>query len=161
MCAWFLKIVFVQTYVCVVRMHVCVCMCVFVCVHVCMCGMHVCVCVCVHVCLSACLSVCLSVPRLLVTSGMIWMPYDWFKKSYSFYKAAIVGIVSRCGLSMDARCENQPNKHNVAVYMPSIHFNSSVKRSYISSKTEHFSYKGEHGMMHNEAFKRRPSFGYI
>ena len=52
--------------------------------------MHVCVCVCVP-------------PRLLITSGVMWCdidPYDWSNKFYGFYMAAVVGIVSGCGISI-------------------------------------------------------------
>ena len=56
-----------------------------------------CACVCVHVCVCTCVCVCLCVcvslsPRLLIpiTSGMIWTPYDWLNKFYSFYMGAIV-----------------------------------------------------------------------
>ena len=41
--------------------------------------------------LYVCLCVCLP-PRILITIGMIWTPYDWLKKSYSFYMAAVVVI---------------------------------------------------------------------
>ena len=34
-------------------------------------------------------------PRLLITSDMIWTPYDWLNKFYSLYIAAIVSIISR------------------------------------------------------------------
>ena len=78
-----------------------------------------CVCVCVCVCI----------------------PYDWLNKLYSFNVAAVVCIISRCGLSTEAGHENQPNKHKLALYKLSIHFNSSIKRMHISSKTENFSYK--------------------
>ena len=33
-------------------------------------------------------------PRLLITSGMIWTPYDWLNKFYSFYMATLVSILS-------------------------------------------------------------------
>ena len=72
---WFLKIVFVRT-------SLSVCFCVCVCVFVCVC---VCICVCVCVCVCVCLCVCACPPlRLLITSGMIWTPYDWLNKGYSF-----------------------------------------------------------------------------
>ena len=54
--------------------------------------------------------VCLP-PRLLITSGIIWTPYDWLNKFYSFYMAAIVDIISRRGLSFDVHYENQCNKY--------------------------------------------------
>ena len=65
-------------------------------------------------------------------------PYDWLNKFYSFCVVAVVGIVSRHGISN----ENQPNKRKLALYKPSILFNSSLKWLYIKSKTECFSYKG-------------------
>ena len=37
--------------------------------------------------------VCVPAQRLLLTSGLIWAPYDWLNKFYSFYMAYIVGIV--------------------------------------------------------------------
>ena len=65
----------------------------------------------------------------------------------------MVSIVSRHGLSIDAHHENQPNKHKLAPYKPSIHFNSRLKQLYIS--------KGGCGMMRIEEFKRRAGTGYI
>ena len=44
------------------------------------------------------------------------------------------------------------------------HFNIPFKRLYISSKTEHFSYKGRcggRGRTHIVVFKRRAGLGYI
>ena len=49
-------------------------------------------CMCVYVCVCVCVLL-----RILIISGVIWTPYDWLNKFYSFI-AAIVGIVSRCGL---------------------------------------------------------------
>ena len=51
-------------------------------------------CVCVCVC---------PPPRLLITSGMIWTPYDWLNKFYSCYMAIVVVIVNRRGLGIDTR----------------------------------------------------------
>ena len=45
---------------------------------------------------------CVSDPRLLITSGVIWTPYDWLYKFYSFYMAAAVVIGSRRGLRIEA-----------------------------------------------------------
>ena len=66
-------------------------------------SVSVCVCVCVCVC------VFLS-PRLLITNGVIWTPYDQLSNFYSFYMAAVVGImiISRLGLSIDRHHRNQP-----------------------------------------------------
>ena len=69
---------------------------VFVCVFVCVCARA-----CVHVCECARMRVCVSPPlRLLITSGVIWNPYDWLNKFYSFCIVAVVGIVSRQALAM-------------------------------------------------------------
>ena len=101
--------------------------------------------------------VCLHVfaPEAVRTVGMVWTPYDFKNKFYSFYVATVVSIISRCGLSIDVHHKNQPNKHKLALYGPLIHFNSSLKWLYmhISSKTERFSYKGWCDMTHIEAFK--------
>ena len=50
--------------------------------------------------LSVCMHVCQR-PRLLITSGVIWSPYDWLNKFYSCYMAIVVGIVNGCGLGID------------------------------------------------------------
>ena len=64
-----------------------------------------CVCVCS-------LLVCVCSPlRQLITSGMIWTLYDWLTNFYTFYVAAVVSIVSKCGLSFDVHDENQPNEN--------------------------------------------------
>ena len=53
---------------------------------------------------------CMCLPqRLLITSGMIWISYDWLNKFYSFYMAAVVGIISRHGLR-NQRCYRNPPK---------------------------------------------------
>ena len=77
---------------------------------------------------------------------------------YRTCTVAVVSIVSRCGLSTDAHHENQPNQHKLALYKLSIHFNCRLKRPYISSKMQCFSYKGVTCI---KAFKRRASFDYI
>ena len=89
---------------------------------------------------------------------MIWTLYDWLNKFYSFCIAAVVGILSRHGLSIYVHHEDHPNKHKLALYKPSIYFNSSTK---LSNKTECFSYKGGSGVTRIEAFKRRASFGFM
>ena len=67
--AWFVKILSVWTPV-----------------YVWVCIVFVCVCVCVCVCLP---------PRLLITSDVIWTPYDWLNKFYSCYMTIIVSIINR------------------------------------------------------------------
>ena len=57
-----------------------------------LCGyLYVCVCVCVCVC---------PPPRLLITSGVIWTPYDWFNKFYNCYMATVVIIVNGRGFGI-------------------------------------------------------------
>ena len=53
-----------------------------------------------------CVCVCVSAPRLLITSGVMWTPYDWLKKVYSFYMAIAVIISSRRGFRIKARSGN-------------------------------------------------------
>ena len=63
------------------------------------------------------LCVCLP-PRLLITSGMIWTPYDWLNKFYSCYMAAVVVIDDGHGLTAEARHINLPNKSMLYLYKP-------------------------------------------
>ena len=56
-----------------------------------------------------CMRVCVSVrppPKLLIISGVIWTPYDWLNKFYSFYMAPVIIIGGRRGLRIKARHEN-------------------------------------------------------
>ena len=63
---------------------------------------------------------------------MIWTPYDCLNKIYSsFNVAAVVGIIGRCSFSIDVHHENQPNNCKLALFKPSIQFNSSFKGLYI------------------------------
>ena len=59
------------------------------------------------VCLCVCLCMCLS-PRLLITSGVMWTIY--------LYITAIVSIISRRGLRIEACHCNQPNKSKLVLY---------------------------------------------
>ena len=60
------------------------------------------------VCACACVCVCLPL-RLLITSGMLWTPYDWFKSSTAvMYMATVVGIGNGHGLGIDTCCVNNP-----------------------------------------------------
>ena len=61
-------------------------------------------------------ALCVSALRLLIAKGVIWTPYDWINKFYSLYMAAVVGIVSRHGLSINAHGRNQPNKSKLVLY---------------------------------------------
>ena len=55
-------------------------------------------CFCVDVCMCACLCfvfVCMCPPpRLLITSGVMWTPFNWLNKFYSCYLATVVIIVN-------------------------------------------------------------------
>ena len=78
--------------------------------------------------------------------------------------AAIVGIVSRRGLRIEAHHRNQPNKSKLALYKPLIRLYSHLKQLPISNKMKRFSYKGGcdmHGRSRIEVFKRRAGLGYI
>ena len=69
-----------------------------------------CVCMCVRVC------VCVSAPRLLITSGVIWTPYDWLNNFYSFYMMSVVINHSGHSLRIEALHRNQSNKIKLALY---------------------------------------------
>ena len=78
--------------------------------------------------------------------------------------AAIVGIISRCGLRIEACHRNQPNKSKLALYKPLLCLYSHLKQPPIGNKTKCFSYKGGcgvRGRSHIEVFKRRAGLGYI
>ena len=62
--------------------------------------MYVYVRVCVYVCLQG----------YLISSGVVWNPYDWLSKGYCFYMAAAVPIGGRHGIKIKACRGNQPNK---------------------------------------------------
>ena len=78
--------------------------------------------------------------------------------------AAIVDIVSRCGLRIRARHRNQLNKSKLVLYKPLIRLYSHLKQPYISNKTKRFSYKGGRGVRGRariEAFQRRAGLACI
>ena len=78
--------------------------------------------------------------------------------------AAIVDIVSRCGLRIGAHHRNQPNKNKLALYKPLLCLYSHLKQPYISNKTKRFSYKGGRGVCGRariEVFQRRAGLAYI
>ena len=122
-----------------------------------------CVCLCVCVCVSVCLA---SEASKNQWRDVAWYgpPYDWLNKYHSFCMAAIVGIVSRRGLRIEARHRNQTNKSKLALYKPLLRLYSHLKHPPISNKTKHFGYKGGCGVQECsriEAFKRRAGLGYI
>ena len=93
-----------------------------------------CVCVCVCVCMCP-------LPRLKITSGVMWhdmTPYDWLNKFYNFYIAAVVSIISIHGFIIEACHRNEPNKSKVS--LQTFHFNSQLKKLYISDKMGEVSY---------------------
>ena len=58
-----------------------------------------------------CVCVCVSLPsRLLITSGVIWAPYDWLNKFYSCYMATVVVIVNGHGLGIGTCRRHKPHK---------------------------------------------------
>ena len=72
-----------------------------------------------------CTCLCMCPPlRLLITSGVIWSPYDWLNKFYSCYMASAVGIINGPGLGIDTHRGNQPDKSKLALYKALIHCNS-------------------------------------
>ena len=73
-----------------------------------------CVCVCVCVCICVCVCVC-SPPRLLITNSVIWAPYNWLNKLYSFYMAAVFIINSGHGLIIEVHHRNQPYKTKISL----------------------------------------------
>ena len=85
------------------------------------------------VCMCAC--VCL-LPRLLITSGMIWTLYDWLNKFYGLYTAAVVIIHSGCVI------ETNPISINQSCISHYFHYNNRLKQLYTSNKTECLGYKG-------------------
>ena len=71
-------------------------------------------CVCLHVCPPL---------RLLITSGMIWTPFDWSSKFYGFYMAAEVDID---GVNVYTRRGNYPDKSKLVLYKPLLHCNNHL-----------------------------------
>ena len=53
-------------------------------------------CVCVYVCMCMCV-----LPRLLITSGVIWTPHVWFNKFCSCYMAIVFSIINGRSLGID------------------------------------------------------------
>ena len=70
-----------------------------------------------------CVFVCVSTPRLLIISGVIWTPYDWLNKFYKCYMEIVAGIVNVRGLGIDTHRGNQINKSKLALYKVLIHCN--------------------------------------
>ena len=46
----------------------------------------------------------------------------------------VVGIVSSCGLRIEAHCRNQPSKTNIVLCKLLLHFKSPLKQLYIGNK---------------------------
>ena len=45
-------------------------------------------------------------------------PYNWLNKFNRFYMAAVVGMVSRHDITIEAHHRNQPNKSKLALCKP-------------------------------------------
>ena len=82
----------------------------------------------------------------MVASGMMWMAYDRLNKFYSFYMADVVGVVSMCGLTIEMRHRNQPNKTKPVPYKLLLLLKCHLKQLYIHNKRDHFDYEGGCGI---------------
>ena len=114
----------------------------------------VCVCLWVRACMCVCGCVCVCPPEAIVISsgviGMIWTPYDWLNKCYSYcmycgysWSKPLVGV----DLQLKHIVESKPaNKGKLTLHKPWIHFYKHVNQLHISNKTERFSYKGGCGV---------------
>ena len=60
---------------------------------------------------------CVSVARVLITTGMIWTPYDLINKFYSFNIATVDVIVSRHDLKIEV-CHRKPYKTKSSLFKP-------------------------------------------
>ena len=118
----------------------------------------VCVCICVCVCL---------LPWLLITSGMIWIPYNWLHKFYNFYMAAVVNIigsiVSQCGLCLSVDTLHRHNQICLSYHYISHYFHFNCHFKWLTRQSASFIkvrlvYVHEH-YTYIEAFKRRASAG--
>ena len=67
----------------------------------------------------------------LITSGIIWHDmdlYDWLSKFYSHYKAAVVDIDTKFGLTIEMDHRNhQPIKIKLVLYKPLISLKNHLK----------------------------------
>ena len=71
---------------------------------------------------NVCMLVC-PPPRLLISSDVIWTPFDWSNKFYGFYMAAVVNINSGRGISI-YMC----HKSKLLLYKPFLHCNSHLRK---------------------------------
>ena len=116
---------------------------------------------------AVCVCVCVSLPpRLVITNGMMrrdMNPIWVVKQVLQLCMAAIVGIISRHGLNIEAHHRKQPNISKLSLYKPLLHFYNHLKQLYLSNKIKHFSYKGVcgiRGWTHIKTFKTRAGLGY-
>ena len=65
---------------------------------------------CVCLCVCWCVFVCICPPlRLLITSGVMWTPYNWLNKFYKYYMATVVVIiVNGQGLGISMPVDTNP-----------------------------------------------------
>ena len=76
--------------------------------------------------------VCVSAPRLLIISGVMWCDIDPIRlvkiKFYGFLMAVIVDIVSGCDVSIHTHHGNWPSKGKLVLYKPLLHCNNHLKQ---------------------------------
>ena len=65
---------------------------------------------------------CVSATKAITSGMMIWTPYDWLNKFYSFYMAAAVVFISRHCLRIEEHCKNQSYKTKLSQYKPLLSF---------------------------------------
>ena len=108
-----------------------------------------------------CRHLCFPAPKAMITNGVIWhdiKPIWLVIQALQVYMAAIVNVVSRCGLTIEVCCRDQPNNSKLVLCKPWIHFYNHLIQLYLSNKMEHFSFKGGcgvHGFTHIKVFNRR------
>ena len=106
-----------------------------------------------------CVRVCLPL-RQLITISVMWCGMD---KLNSFYMAAVISIISRCGLRNKAHHRNQPIKSKLVLNKPLLQLQDSSKQLYINNKMECLGYKSGCDVcmgMYIDRFKRRAGLRY-
>ena len=87
--------------------------------------------------------VCVSALRLLITSSVIWTPYDWLNKFYSFYVVAV--SLSMIGVTLKLKHIIETKIVRLSYRFTNHYFTftySCLKQMYISIKKEQFSFRG-------------------
>ena len=84
---------------------------------------------------------------ILITSEAMWcyMNPTWLAKQILLF---LYGAIVSNDIRIEVHHRNQPNENKLVLYtICCFHFKSRLQQLYISTKMEHFSYKGGHGMM--------------